>query len=77
MRSPLFATKPAPLVLWAGMALTLLGLPAVGWADFIIGNLGAGDSDSVAVNSTALFAGSFTICTLPELEIYATSLTTA
>ena len=40
MRSLLFATKPATPVLWAGLALVLLGLvPAAARADFIIGNL--------------------------------------
>jgi hypothetical protein len=62
MRPPLFATKPFAPVLWAGMGLVLLGLaPAVGRADMILGNLGAPNGSSVSIDSTDLYAASFTM----------------
>jgi len=62
MRLLHLAAKPAKSVLRAGMALVLLGLsPAVGRADVIIGNLGAQDGGSITLNSSELFAGSFTM----------------
>ena len=65
MRSPLFATKPAPPVLWAGLALVLLVLvPTTARADFIIGNLDAAtgsDSNSRSINFTDLYAVSFSM----------------
>ena len=65
MRPPLFATKPFAPVLWAGMALVLLGLaPAAGRADMIFGNLDAAtgnDSNSQSLNIGNLYAVSFTM----------------
>jgi hypothetical protein len=62
MRRPLIATKPATPVLWAGAVLVLLGLaPAVGRADVILGNLGAGDGGNVQTSANKYTAASFTM----------------
>ena len=62
MRALRFATKPATPVLWAGLALVLLGLaPAATRADVIIGNLGAVDGGNVSLSATNYEAVSFTM----------------
>ena len=74
MRPLRVATKPSMLVLWEGMVLVLLGLaPAVGRADLVLGNLGAGDGTSLSIESTDLVAASFTMgnqdYTLSDVQI--------
>lgn len=75
MRSVHFATKWAPPVLRAGMALVLLGLaPAVGRASIIIGNLtGAVNSSNQSINNNNWYAASFTMgsqaYTLSDVQI--------
>ena len=67
MKPLLLATKPAPPVLWAGLALVLLGLaPAVGRANVILGNLGtvATDGSSQPIDKGNWFAASFTMNSL-------------
>ncbi len=62
MRPPLFATKPATLVLRVGLAIGLLTLvPAATRADVIIGNLPAGNAGSFVIGPPQYIAAGFTM----------------
>ena len=62
MKPLLLATKPATPVLWAGLALVLLGLvPAVGQADAILGNLVSGDGGFRTLDQNDFAAYGFTM----------------